>query len=139
MALLALTVKVYEAPYASPVIRPLVAAAPLTANPVQEEQAGEGVIEYWVIADPLFAGSVQVTVTLPSVAAVAVPMVGASGGMAAVIGEEATPVPAPYVLVAFTVNVYAVPSVSPPMEVLVVDPPVLNPVQVEHAGFDVTV
>ena len=65
---------------------------------------------------PLLAGAVNVTLALP-LPAVAVPIVGAPGTVAAALGvtlfEVPDAAPVPIAFIAFTLNVYAVPFVSP--------------------------
>ena len=74
---------------------------------------------------PLLAGAVNVTEAL-ALPAVAVPIVGAPGTVAPVVGvtlfEAAEAGPVPMALIATTVNVYAVPLVRP---VTVIGEPVL--------------
>ncbi len=67
-----------------------------------------------IVAPPLDAGAVQATVTDVALAIVAVPIVGAPGTVAGVTefdAADATDVP--WLFVAVTVNVYAVPVVKP--------------------------
>ena len=141
MALVALTVNVYDVPAVRPlVIVQLVAVAPAT---VQLPPAGLDVTVYPVMAlPPLLAGTVQVTLTwgaAPKAMPVvyeAAPMVGAWGDVAAVtLGEGAEANPVPETLVAVTVNVYAVPAVRPDVMVQLV----VAEVQVEPPGLAVTV
>ena len=68
---------------------------------------------------PLLAGAVHDTLAcpLPAVASTAVGAPGIALGVTAVLGGDAAEVPR--ALVAVTVNVYAVPSVSPATVVLV--------------------
>jgi len=107
-AFVAVTVKVY----AVPLLRPVTVigdAAPLTLMP-----PGEEVTVYEVIAEPpLEAGGVN-AIEAWVFPAVAVPIVGGPGtapGVTLFEGADAGPVPT--ALVALTVNVYAVPLVSP--------------------------
>jgi hypothetical protein len=91
-----------------------------------------------LIVDPLAAGAVQLTVTVPVLLATPLTAVGAPGGSAGVsppVADEAAPVPIP--LVAVTVKVYEVPSVSPATVALVVVE--VTPVHPEHAGEGITV
>ena len=95
-------------PLASPVIV-IGLLAPVAVIPPELE-----VTVYVVIAaSPLLAGAVNVTVASPlTPVAVAVTMVGASGAPAGVTDVEAA-ILIPTALVAVTVNVYAIPLVSP--------------------------
>ena len=64
----------------------------------------------------MLAGAVKVTVAL-ALPALAVPMIGAPGTVAGALGvtlfDAADAAPVPIALVALTINVYAVPLVSP--------------------------
>jgi hypothetical protein len=101
------TVNVYAVPFARPVtVHGDVAQVPVCPP--------DDVAVYDVMVEPpLLAGGVKVTVAC-ALPAVAVPIVGAPGTVAGVTlleAEEAGPVPTAFVAV--TVNVYAVPLVSP--------------------------
>ena len=137
--LLAVTVNVYEVPRVSPTtVAAAVAGDPVTVTPVQLPHAGEGATTYWVIVSPLPVGAVQVRLTVPLLSAVPATVVGAPGTPSSVTpfdAADAAPVPIP--LVAVTVNVYALPTVSP---VTVADAVVgVTPVQPPHAGEGITV
>ena len=96
---------------------------------------GDDVTVYWVIAAPPFdAGAVHETSAsvLPPVADTPVGAPGKVAGVTALEAVDAEPVPT--LLVAVTVNVYAVPLVSP---VTVADVPAV--VAVRLPGEDVTV
>jgi hypothetical protein len=81
----------------------------------------------------LLAGAVKGTFALPF-AAVTVPTVGAPGTVAAVtLFDEADAAPTPALLVAVTVNVYAVPLVKP-VTVMGLE----EPVPVKPPGLEVT-
>jgi hypothetical protein len=137
--LVAVTVKVYGVPRASPVT---VAGLPVGVTPVQPPHAGDGITVYPVIADPLAAGAVQETLTVPLLLAVALTAVGAPGAVAGVTpADAAEATPAPITLAAVTLKVYEVPSVSPTTEVEAAagDPVTVTPVHPEHAGDGVTV
>jgi hypothetical protein len=86
------------------------------------------------MTEPLFAGAVQVTDTwvLPRIPTTLVGAFGTVAGVTATEGVEAAEVPTAFVAV--TVNVYAVPFVSPVTVQLVV-----ADVQVRFPGDDVTV
>ena len=118
--LVAVTVNEYAVPLVSPVTVHGEDAQVAVMPP------GDEVTVYPVIGAPPFeAGAVKVTLAEPF-PAVAVPMVGAPGkveGVAGGDGAEAGPVPS--ALVAVTVNVYAVPLVSP-VTVHEVAPPVVQ-------------
>ena len=93
-----------------------------------------------IAAPPLLAGGVKVTLAcvLP---AVAVPIVGAPGAVVAGAGvtlfDAADAAPVPALLLAFTVNVYAVPLLRP---VMVWERPVLPALEsIPPAGLEVTV
>jgi hypothetical protein len=137
--LVAVTVKVYAVPRVSPTTVAAAAAGdPVTVTPVQPPHAGEGVTTYWVIVSPLFEGAVQVRLTVPLLLAAPVTPVGAPGTPSSVTpldADEAAPVPIP--LVAVTVKVYDVPTVSPvTVAGLLVG---VTPVQPPHAGDGITV
>jgi hypothetical protein len=137
--LLAVTVNVYGVPRVSPTTVAAAAAGdPVTVTPVQPPHAGEGATTYWVIVSPLPVGAVQVRLTVPLLSAVPATVVGAPGTPSSVTpfdAADAAPVPIP--LVAVTVNVYALPTVSP---VTVADAVVgVTPVQPPHAGEGITV
>jgi hypothetical protein len=108
MELVAVTVKIYAAPFANP--------ETVTGEDAPEavKLPGLDVTVYEEIAAPPFeAGAEKLTVAwvLP---AVATPIVGASGVVAGVIELEAAEAAlAPAELVAVTVKVYAVPFVNP--------------------------
>jgi hypothetical protein len=107
-------------------------------TPVQLPHAGDGITVYWLMAAPLVAGAVQLTVMLPLLFTTAVTAVGAPGTSAGVTpadAVDAAPVPIP--LLAVTVNVYEVPRVSPTTVALVVVG--VTPVQLPHAGDGITV
>ena len=107
-------------------------------TPVQLPHTGEGITVYWLIAAPLVAGAVQLTVMLPLLFTTAVTAVGAPGTSAGVIPlDAAEAAPVPTALVAVTVNVYEVPSVSPVTVALAVVE--VTPVHPEHAGAGITV
>ena len=99
---------------------------------------GLAVMVYPVIGDPpLLAGAVHDTWAWP-LPAVAVTPVGAPGivlGVTAVLGVDALEVPD--VVVAVTVNVYAVPLVRP--DTAEFTPVVVRPLQAGHAGDGVIV
>ena len=82
--LVAVTMKTYAVPGMSPVRLAEVAVAPATVIPVQAAHGGMETMLYLVTADwgspgLLFGGSVQVTVAVPPMEAVAVALVGAFG------------------------------------------------------------
>jgi hypothetical protein len=112
IALVAVTVNVYEVPVVNPdtvmVPEPAVARVPVTPP-------GDDVAVYNVIVEPpSLAGAVYVTVAAVGEVTVAVPIVGAPGTLAVVMLFEATldaPIPAPFV--ACTENVYEVPPAKP--------------------------
>jgi hypothetical protein len=135
ITLVAVTVNVYVVPRVSPTT---LAVAVVEVTPVQPKHAGDGITVYWLIADPLVAGAVQLTWMLPLLSQYDVRLVGAPGTSAGVTGldaDDAAPVPIP--LVAVTVNVYAVPRVSPTTVAgLLVG---VTPVHPEHAGDGITV
>ena len=127
MLLVAVTVNVYAVPLVRPVITVEVAAVVVLNPPTLDDTV------YEVIAlPPLFPGAVNVTVACP-LPPVAVPMVGALGTVAGVTEFEAEEGElVPMLLVAVTVNVYAVPLVRPVM-VIGEDPPVaVNPPTLEE-------
>jgi hypothetical protein len=102
---------------------------------------GLAVTVYPVIVAPLLAGAVQMTVAcvLPALAATVVGTPGAVDGVTEFDAVDCALVPT--LLVAVTLNVYAVPSVNP---VTVVDaaaglPLTVRPVQPPHAGVGTTV
>jgi hypothetical protein len=105
--LVAVTVNVYAVPLARP--RTVHGdVAHVTVCPPDDVAVYDVMVE-----PPLLAGGVKVTVAC-ALPAVAVPIVGAPGTVAGVTlleAEEAGPVPTAFVAV--TVNVYAVPLVSP--------------------------
>ncbi|HET7549055.1 MAG TPA: hypothetical protein VFJ86_14890 [Usitatibacter sp.] len=109
-ALVAVTVNVY----AVPLVRPLTVIDVHGAAHVPVIPLGEEVAVYDVIAEPpLLAGAVKFTVAC-ALPAVAMPMVGAPGTVTGVtLLEAAEGALAPTALFAVTVNVYAVPLVSP--------------------------
>jgi hypothetical protein len=88
-----------------------------------------------VIAEPLLAAAAQLAVArpLPDVAVTAVGVPGTVAGVTAVEAADAGPVPT--LLVAVTVNVYAVPLVNP--VTVAVSAPVV--VAVRPPGLEVTV
>jgi hypothetical protein len=115
IALVAATLKVYDVPFVSPVTAVVVAGGlPVTVVTGWAVVPMYGVTVYDVIGlPPLEAGAVHDTVACPA-PAVAVTPVGAPGaaaGVTALDAADAGPVPAEFVAV--TVNVYAVPFVSP--------------------------
>jgi hypothetical protein len=126
-AFVAVTVKVYVVPF----------VRPLTVQPsVEVEQVkppGDEVAVYDVTGEPFGAAADQPSVTLP-LPATALVRPGAPGGPKGVADIEFDAGPAPTALVAATVNVYAVPFVSPPTEQLR-----LEVVQVNPPGDEVTV
>jgi len=110
IAFVALTVNIYAVPFESPdIVIGLDAAEPV-------KPPGVDVAVYEVIALPPFdAGAEKFTVAEAS-PAVAVTPVGAPGGVTVegvTLFEAADAGPVPIALVAFTLNVYAVPFVSP--------------------------
>jgi hypothetical protein len=110
--LVAVTVKVYPVPMVSPTT---VAGLLVGVTPVQPPHAGDGITVYPVIAEPLVAGAVQLTVMLPLLFTVALTAVGAAGGSAGVTAFDAPEYgPQPCAFSATAVKVYGVPSVSPP-------------------------
>jgi hypothetical protein len=126
-ALVAFTVKVYAVPFASPAtVIDVHGAAHVPVMPL-----GEEVAVYDVIAEPpSLAGAVKVTIAC-ALPRVAVPIVGAPGTVAGVtLFDAADAGPAPTALVAFTVNVYAVPFASP-VTVMEVHGAVHDPVMAE--------
>ena len=129
MALVALTVKVYETPLVRPVTMTGEEALETTCRPSFE------VTVYEAMADPpLLPSSEKVTVAWPLEAMMEV-MVGASGTLAGVtelLGRE--PVLVPMALVAVTVKVYGVPLVRP-VRVIGEEPPETTC----RPSFDVTV
>jgi hypothetical protein len=106
-------------------------------TPVQLPHTGDGITVYWLMAAPLVAGAVQLTVMLPLLFTTAVTAVGAAGGSAAVTGLDAADTgPDPMPLSAWTVNVYGVPrGMSKARALGRVDESTLHP---EHAGDSVT-
>jgi hypothetical protein len=127
-AFVAVTVKVYDTPFVSPVTV-IGDEPPVALIPVFD------VTVYVVIAEPPFEpGAEKVIVACPS-PRVAVPMVGASGTAAGVAEFEALDaVLVPTLFVAVTVNVYAWPLVSP--VTVIGDEP---PYAIKPPVFDVTV
>ncbi len=110
--LVAVTVKVYVTPSVSVTTEADVAPAVVAVTP-----PGDAVTVYMVIVlPPLDAGAVQLTVAWP-LPGTAVTAVGAPGAVPAAVGvtgvDAADDGPVPMALVAVTVNVYAVPLVSP--------------------------
>jgi len=107
IALVAVTVNVYEVPPVKPVT--LIVPEPAVAK-VPVPPLGEDVAVYNVIVEPpSLAGAVYATVAVEDPVAVAVPIVGAPGTLAVVMlfdAALAAPVPAP--LTARTWNVYDV-------------------------------
>lgn len=137
----ACTVKVYAVPTVSPDTVVLLSVVPPTASPVQVPHAGDGVTVLPWIPPPLFAGSVQLTVTLPLVmTTAALTAVGAPGAIIGVstldAGDDG---PVPMALVAWTVNVYPVPTVPPVTMVLGTVPLEVNPEHPGQAGDGITV
>jgi hypothetical protein len=115
--LIAATVNVYAVPFVRPVTVALVAGGePVTVVGVWAVEPTYGVTVYPVIAlPPVLPGAVQLT-SAWLVAALAVTPVGAPGGLACTgvtLLDCADAGPVPTALVALTVNVYAVPFVSP--------------------------
>jgi len=110
--LVAVTVNVYLVPLVNPLMTAFVAFAPtFTTIP-----PGLEVIVYPVIGEPpLYAGKDHDTVAfpLPNTVLTFVGLVGADGGagITLFVGVDGTDVPME--LMAVTVNVYAVPAVSP--------------------------
>ena len=135
ITLVAFTVKVYAVPRVSPTT---VALVVVEVTPVHPEHAGDGLTVYPVIADPLVAGAVQLTVTVPVLLATPLTAPGAPGGSAGMTAPDAADaVPVPTELVAVTVKVYEVPRVSP-TTVVDADAEVI-PVQPPQVGLAVTV
>ena len=127
-AFVAVTVNVYAVPLVSPVTVNGLAA------PVAVKPPGDDVTVYEVIGLPFALAPLNVTVAWVSPGA-AVTVVGAPGNPAGVTEFEATDAaPGPVALAAVTVNVYAVPLVSP-----VTVNGLAAPVAVKPPGDDVTV
>ena len=108
-ALVEVTVNVYAVPLVSPVIVAVIAPVVVAVLP-----PGAAVIVYSMIREPpSLTGAVQDTAAsaLPAVAKTLVGATGTAIGVTAALAQEAADVPAG--LVAVTVNVYAVPLVSP--------------------------
>ena len=108
-ALAAVTANVYAVPFVKP---PTVTLVPMIV--VALAPPGDAVTVYPVIAEPpLLTGAVQLTTTwaLPGVADTPVGAPGTVLGVTGALADEASEVPA--TLAAVTVNVYAVPFVSP--------------------------
>jgi len=128
-ALVALTVNVY----AVPLVRPTIVIGLVV--PVAVIFPGFEVTVYPVIVLPPFdAGAVKLTVAC-ALLAVAFTAVGASGVVYGVtVADAVEALPVPVVLVALTVNVYAVPLVRPTIVIGLAEP-----VAVIFPGFEVTV
>jgi hypothetical protein len=107
LALVSLTVKVYEVPLVSPpTVVDVAAGLPVTVSPVQAEQAGDGVSVYPVIVPESDAPAAQLTLVCPDVlVGTPVTPVGAAGmpTTSAVEDGEAAEFPSP--LAAIRVNV----------------------------------
>jgi len=134
----ACTENVYAVPFVSPLTTTLVALAPST---VAVLPSGLDIAVYERIAlPPLDPGSVQLTDAWP-LPAMAVTAVGAPGAFAGAVGvtaaEGSDAVLLPTLFVATTVNVYAVPFVSPPTTMLVALAPFT--VAVLPSGLDAAV
>ncbi len=114
-AFVAATLNVYAVPFTKPDTNTDVAPAPAGVDACAVEPTN-GVTTYPVIGLPPLAGATQLTVADPS-PATAVGAAGASGAVGGAVGTtglEATDGgPSPTALLAVTVNVYAVPLLSP--------------------------
>lgn len=136
MALVAVTVKVYDIPLVSPVT--VHEVLPVVVQVIPDEE----VTLYPVIGRPPFEpGGVQETTDCPLANDVAVTPVGAPGVVGTTTeldGRDNGPVPTAFVAV--TVKVYVPPTLSPEMVVEVAVALVTTrPVQLPHAGDGVTV
>jgi hypothetical protein len=120
--LIAATVNVYDVPFARPVTVNDVAADPVTTGACATPPT-YGVTTYPEIALPPFdTGADHDTTTCPSPAAPDTAL-GEPGTPVGVTGDDAAEsAPAPTALIAATVNVYAVPFVSPVTVKLVAEP-----------------
>jgi hypothetical protein len=126
-------------PTVSPTTEVAVAAGlPVTVKPVQLPQLGNTLTVYLVMISPLPVGAVQVRPTDPSGLGVATKAVGVPGTPSSITAfDAADAAPVPITLVAVTVKVYEVPTVSPTTVAgLLVG---VTPVHPEHAGDGITV